>query len=96
MFMRGGGANRGGQWNGPTQTGGKLTPPPAFGARRQGPGTSSVAAARVAFKWQRKGLGIMSSRRPAVVAHNRYEQCKGMCIAVRSAWASQGLVVKFG
>ena len=63
---------------------------PAFGAHRQGPGTSSVAAARVAFKWQRKGLGIMSSRRPAVVAHNRDEQCKGMYIAACSAWAFKG------
>jgi hypothetical protein len=26
--------------------------PPAFGAHRQGPGTSSVAAARGAFKWR--------------------------------------------
>eukprot|EP00966_Prymnesium_polylepis_P013039 300494-Prymnesium_polylepis.1 len=41
----------GGQWNGPTRTGGKVTPP-AFGAHQQDPGTSSVAAARVAFKWQ--------------------------------------------
>eukprot|EP00966_Prymnesium_polylepis_P118233 2733605-Prymnesium_polylepis.1 len=74
--MRGGGANRGGQWNGRTQTGGKMTPP-AFGAHRQGPGTSSVAAAHGAFKWQWKGLGILSSRSPAVVAHNRYEQVDG-------------------
>eukprot|EP00966_Prymnesium_polylepis_P053887 1245501-Prymnesium_polylepis.1 len=41
----------GGQWNGPTQTGGKTTPP-AFGAHRQGPETSSMAAARGAFKCQ--------------------------------------------
>eukprot|EP00966_Prymnesium_polylepis_P121958 2818953-Prymnesium_polylepis.1 len=32
----------------------------------------------------------MSSRRPAVVAHNRDEQCKGMYIAIRSAWAFKG------
>eukprot|EP00966_Prymnesium_polylepis_P253752 5864675-Prymnesium_polylepis.1 len=56
----------------------------------RGPGASSVAAARGAFKWQWKGFGIMSSRRPVVVAHNRDEQCKGMCIAVRSAWAFKG------
>eukprot|EP00966_Prymnesium_polylepis_P229097 5301656-Prymnesium_polylepis.1 len=41
--LRGGGANRGGQWNGPTRTGEKMTPS-AFGAHQQGPGTSSVAA----------------------------------------------------
>eukprot|EP00966_Prymnesium_polylepis_P031630 735771-Prymnesium_polylepis.1 len=40
-------------------------PPPRFRGHRQGPGTSSVAAARVSFEWQWKGLGIMSSRRPA-------------------------------
>ena len=33
--------------------------PPAFGAHRQGPGTSSMAAARGAFKCRRKGLGVV-------------------------------------
>eukprot|EP00966_Prymnesium_polylepis_P133479 3085283-Prymnesium_polylepis.1 len=51
VFMRGGGAKRGGKWNAPTQTGGEMTPP-AFGAHRHGPGTSSMAAARGALKWQ--------------------------------------------
>ena len=33
--------------------------PPAFGAHRQCPGASSVAAARGAFKCRRKGLGVV-------------------------------------
>eukprot|EP00966_Prymnesium_polylepis_P277847 6419523-Prymnesium_polylepis.1 len=46
-----GGVNWGGEWNGPTQTGEKMTPL-AFGAHRQDPGTSSMAAVRGAFRCQ--------------------------------------------
>eukprot|EP00966_Prymnesium_polylepis_P282593 6529677-Prymnesium_polylepis.1 len=52
-----------------------------------------MAAARGAFKCRMMGLGILPSRRPAVVAHNNYEQCKGICTAARSARESRGLVV---
>eukprot|EP00966_Prymnesium_polylepis_P223117 5161568-Prymnesium_polylepis.1 len=73
--MRGGGANRGGQWNGPTQTGGKMTPD-AFGAHRQGPGTSSMAAAHGAFKCE--GPRRRAHRSPAVVAWHTTNLSKWM------------------
>eukprot|EP00966_Prymnesium_polylepis_P226642 5243432-Prymnesium_polylepis.1 len=51
-----------------------------------------MAAARGAFKC-RRGLGVVPSRKPAVVAHNKHEQMHGICIAVCSARASRGLVI---
>eukprot|EP00966_Prymnesium_polylepis_P296916 6859692-Prymnesium_polylepis.1 len=69
----------------------KSDPPARSGPTNTGPGTN--AAARGAFKCRRKGLGILPSRRPVIVAHNNYEQCKSIRIAARIARESRGLVV---
>eukprot|EP00966_Prymnesium_polylepis_P052625 1218432-Prymnesium_polylepis.1 len=56
---------------------------------RQGPGTSSMAVARGAFKCRRKGLGVVRIAALRSWHTTDIEQCMGICLAVRSIRASR-------